>query len=43
MTAKLKTLISAGTPPDLFYLPPDMLAVIASLRLFRSGDDHAGR
>src|SRR5687768_10273922 len=40
MVAKLKTLISAGTPPDLFYLPPDMLAEMAELKLVRPVDDY---
>jgi multiple sugar transport system permease protein len=39
MNAKLKTLISAGTPPDLFYLAPDMLAEMAELKLVRPVDD----
>ena len=40
MNAKLKTLISAGTPPDLFYLAPDMLAEMAELKLVRTVDDY---
>src|SRR5438552_16499542 len=33
LTAKFKTMTSAGTPPDLFYLPPDLLAEAAELKL----------
>ncbi len=40
MAAKLKTMISSGMPPDLFYLPPDMLAEVAELTLVRPVDDY---
>src|SRR5687768_10468909 len=40
MNAKLKTLFSAGTPPDLFYLAPDMLAEMAELKLVRTVDEY---
>ena len=40
MTAKLKTMISAGTPPDLFYLPPELLPEVADLKLVRPVDDY---
>lgn len=39
MTAKFKTLVSAGAPPDLFYLPPDLLAEVAEMKLVRPVDD----
>jgi ABC-type glycerol-3-phosphate transport system substrate-binding protein len=29
MTHKLKTMLAAGTPPDLFYLPPGLLPEMA--------------
>jgi multiple sugar transport system permease protein len=37
--SKLKTMMSAGTPPDLFYLPPDLLPELASLELIAPIDD----
>jgi multiple sugar transport system permease protein len=37
---KLKTMMSAGTPPDVFYLPPDLLARLATLELIRPIDDY---
>jgi multiple sugar transport system permease protein len=37
--SKLKTMMAAGTPPDLFYLPPRMLPELASLKLIRPIDD----
>ncbi len=37
--SKLKTMMSAGTPPDLFYLPPRLLPELASLKLIRPVDD----
>src|SRR5438067_491970 len=43
MTAKLKTMVSAGDPPDLFYLPPDMLAEVADLKLVRPVDDYVAK
>lgn len=39
MRSKLKTMLAAGTPPDLFYLPPDLLPEMASLKLIRPIDD----
>ena len=36
---KLKTMMAAGTPPDLFYLPPDMLPELAELKLIEPIDD----
>jgi multiple sugar transport system permease protein len=43
MIAKLKTMISAGTPPDLFYLAPEMLPEAADLKLVRPVDDYVAR
>lgn len=37
--SKIKTMMAAGTPPDLFYLPPRMLPELASLKLIRPIDD----
>ncbi|HEY1687120.1 MAG TPA: extracellular solute-binding protein [Tepidisphaeraceae bacterium] len=31
--SKLKTMMAAGTPPDLFYLPPAVLPEVAQLKL----------
>jgi multiple sugar transport system permease protein len=39
MRSKLKTMLAAGTPPDLFYLPPDLLPELAELKLIRAIDD----
>jgi len=39
MRPKLKTMMAAGTPPDLFYLPPDLLPELAPLKLIRPIDD----
>lgn len=41
--SKLKTMMAAGTPPDLFYLPPPMLPELASLGLLRPLDDFVGQ
>lgn len=38
MRPKLKTMMAAGTPPDLFYLPPDLLPELAQLRLIKPID-----
>lgn len=37
--SKLKTMMAAGTPPDLFYLPPPMLPELAELKLIAPIDD----
>src|SRR5687768_5024171 len=37
--AKLKTMMAAGDPPDLFYLPADIFPELASLKLIRPIDD----
>src|SRR4051812_5959356 len=37
--SKLKTMLAAGTPPDAFYLPPELLPEMASLKLVRPVDD----
>jgi multiple sugar transport system permease protein len=36
--SKLKTMMAAGTPPDLFYLPPDLLPEMATLKLIKPVD-----
>ena len=41
--SKLKTMMAAGTPPDLFYLPPRMLPELASLKLIRPIDDFVAK
>lgn len=41
--SKLKTMMAAGTPPDLFYLPPRLLPELASLGLIRPIDDYVER
>src|SRR3954447_17344002 len=41
--AKLKTMMAAGTPPDIFYLPPDTFPQWASLKLIRPIDDFVQR
>jgi len=38
MRSKLKTMMAAGTPPDLFYLPPDILPELAQMKLIRPID-----
>lgn len=38
--AKIKTMMAAGTPPDLFYLPPDLLPEFAHLKLVKSVDEY---
>src|SRR4051812_3787071 len=40
---KLKTMMAAGTPPDIFYLPPDIFAELANLQLIRPIDDYVER
>jgi multiple sugar transport system permease protein len=37
--SKFKTMTAAGTPPDIFYLPPDTFPEWASLNLVRPIDD----
>jgi multiple sugar transport system permease protein len=37
--AKLKTMMAAGTPPDVFYLPPDIFPELAHLKLINTFDD----
>src|SRR5215213_762858 len=37
---KLKTMMAAGTPPDIFYLPPDIMPEMAQLKLVRPIDDY---
>ncbi len=43
MKNKLKTMLAAGAPPDLFYLPPDELAPLAQMDLIRPIDDYVER
>jgi multiple sugar transport system permease protein len=38
--AKIKTMMAAGDPPDVFYLPPDVFANFAHLKLVRPIDDY---
>ncbi|HEX8520665.1 MAG TPA: extracellular solute-binding protein [Tepidisphaeraceae bacterium] len=38
--SKLKTMLAAGTPPDVFYLPPDSFPELASLKLVHPLDDY---
>lgn len=38
LRSKLKTMMAAGTPPDLFYLPPDILPELAQLKLLHPLD-----
>src|SRR5262245_47389573 len=40
---KLTTMMAAGTPPDIFYLPPDILPELATLKLIRPIDDYIDR
>ena len=40
---KLKTMMAAGTPPDVFYLPADLLADLASFKLIRPVDDYVAK
>jgi multiple sugar transport system permease protein len=37
--SKLKTMMAAGTPPDMFYLPPELMPDLAQLKLIRPVDD----
>ena len=38
--AKIKTMMAAGTPPDVFYLPPNLFADFAHMKLVRPIDDY---
>src|SRR4051812_34708081 len=38
--AKLKTMLAAGTPPDLFYMPADIFPEMATMKLVRPIDDY---
>ena len=40
LTAKFKTMISANEPPDLLYLPPELLPDVADYKLVRPVDDY---
>ena len=40
---KLKTMMAAGTPPDLFYLPPQMMPGLIEEKLVRPIDDYVQR
>src|SRR5688572_4081843 len=40
---KIKTMMAAGTPPDVFYLPPDLLPELATLKLVRPIDDYVAK
>jgi ABC-type glycerol-3-phosphate transport system substrate-binding protein len=39
---KLKTMMAAGTPPDIFYLPPDVLPELRR-RDYHAADDYVGK
>ena len=41
--SKLRTMLAAGQPPDVFYLPPDMLAQMAGLKLIRPLDEFVAK
>jgi multiple sugar transport system permease protein len=41
--AKLKTMFAAGTPPDVFYLPPDLFPELATLKLIRPVDEYVAK
>lgn len=41
--SKLKTMLAAGTPPDVFYLPPDAVPELATLKLVRPLDEYIER
>jgi multiple sugar transport system permease protein len=41
--SKLRTMMAAGTPPDLFYLRPEELADLASMKLIQPIDDRFNR
>ncbi|MCS7033068.1 MAG: extracellular solute-binding protein [Phycisphaerae bacterium] len=43
MRNKLKTMMAAGDPPDVFYLPPDQLPELASLGLLAELDEYLAR
>src|SRR5439155_3490272 len=40
---KLKTMMAAGTPPDIFYLPPDVFPELATQKLIRPVDDYVAK
>jgi ABC-type sugar transport system permease subunit/ABC-type glycerol-3-phosphate transport system substrate-binding protein len=40
---KLKTMLAAGQPPDVFYLPPDLLPELANLKIIRPLDSYLAR
>jgi multiple sugar transport system permease protein len=40
---KLKTMLAAGQPPDVFYLPPDMLPEFATIKIIRPLDDYVAK
>jgi ABC-type sugar transport system permease subunit/ABC-type glycerol-3-phosphate transport system substrate-binding protein len=40
---KLKTMLAAGAPPDVFYLPPDLTAEMADLKIIRPLDSFVAR
>ena len=41
--SKLKTMLAAGAPPDVFYLPPDAVPELATLELVRPLDEFIER
>ncbi len=40
---KLKTMMSASTPPDVFYLPPSLLPELAKLKLIAAMDEQIAK
>src|SRR4051794_13755632 len=40
---KLKTMMAAGTPPDIFYLPPDILPELATQNLIGPIDQYVSK
>ena len=41
--SKLKTMMAAGTPPDVFYMRPEDMADLASMKLIAPLDDRVAR
>jgi ABC-type sugar transport system permease subunit/ABC-type glycerol-3-phosphate transport system substrate-binding protein len=40
---KLLTMLAAGQPPDVFYLPPDLLPELADLKIIRSLEPYVAK
>src|SRR5262249_36769299 len=43
MRHKLLTMLAAGQPPDIFYLPPDLLPQLANLKVLRSLEPYVAK